>query len=140
MYVRVPGYLTQKRNIPNVSEVDRDFQMQSLAALVGEWNVSLNIAGVVLGETQFVFNEGGLQWFSQLGFLGDVDFSFDGSRVDINNSLTIGGDIIAGDMNAALQLDGSGRLTGNINFTHFLFGGNDCAFGCGGTLVAERVE
>ena len=141
VYVRVPGYLTQIRSVATSPEVQRDFQMRSIESLLGEWNVTLNIAGVVLGETRFEFDENGIQWFSELGFLGDIDFSFDGNNVAINSLLAIGGDIIAGEMVATLALDASGtQLLGEVDFNHSFFGGTACQSGCGGTLIAVRIE
>lgn len=139
VYALKPGYLIQSRALARSPQSTQNFQLQSIANLVGDWDVTLDISGVVLSATQFSFNERGIRWFSALGFLGDIYFHFDGSKVAVDDAVTIGGDVVAGEMKADLVLDDGGDvLAGTITFTHSFFGGTACASGCGGTLTAVR--
>ena len=139
VYVLKPGYLLQTKALARSPRSTQNFQLQSIANIVGNWDVTLDSSGVVLSTTQFNFTERGIQWFSTLGFLGDIYFDFDGSKVAIDDALTIGGDVVAGEMKADLQLDESGDvMVGSITFNHSFFGGTACSSGCGGTLTAVR--
>lgn len=141
IYVRSTGYLYQVESLSNAPRVTRDFQMQSLAGLLGKWEMTIDPGERFLGATQFVFTEYGVQWTSDSGFLGEVRFDFEGKHVVIDDLLIVEGDIVLGEMAAILELDKpEDTLTGEITFSHYLLEDFGCEPGCTGALSAVRID
>lgn len=138
IYVTSPGYLTQAEPLPKVLSLTRDFKMQSVEDLLGDWDVEITIDGTIIGDTRFVFTESGFEWYSSLGFVGEISFEFDGSKVVIDRSVIEGSERGAGSVSANLALDEAHEtLTGEIWIEGDYVEGK--ASGGKGTLVGRRA-
>lgn len=138
IYVTAPGYLTQAEPLPKILSLTRNFKMQSVEDLLGDWDVEITIDGTIIGDTRFVFTESGIEWYSSLGFVGEITFAFDGSKVVIDRSALAGDDNEAGLVSAILTFEkATDTLTGEIWLDRD--GAEDKTETGWGTLVGPRV-
>lgn len=140
IYVRSPGFLTQVQRLPASPSVTRNFQLQSIADIIGAWDVEITINGALLGQTHLVFTEDGVHWYSEFGFVGTIDFDFDGTRVYLDGPLVTENGSVPADVRAVLELNEDGELlSGEWALTFDFLDTSACKSILGGTAVALRA-
>lgn len=140
MYVWAPGYLSQAQLIPSTPMLIRDIRMQSIAGLVGDWNVSITIDGQLLGETTFTFTENGVEWHSEFGFVGTFTFEIDGNKVVVHDQILDGG-LVVGEVEGEFELNGmEDQLAGPISIDKVILPDGRLVSGLDATFVAVRAD
>lgn len=139
LFVRAEDYRTERIRLDPVSRDPVDLQLQSIAAIKGDWDVTIALDNGDIVQALFAFQEDGMEWWEAPYIQGVAPFSLEGNRIEVGEYLMIGDYTTSGRVQTSLLLSESGNeFTGDVTYTLF-FDENECN-PCTGTLEGVRQE